>query len=411
MIILVYAIGILLCLLMAWNLGANDAANPTNCAVGSGAISMKKAIVLFAIFAALGGILLGPFVMKTIDRGIIPKEELSEGVMILGSFAAILAAGLFIALCTWKGIPASTTHSIIGGVLGFGLIASPHLVNWDKISIIFGSLLVSPLLAVLVAFGLFHTFRAYFRKPKKKQTDLILSFLLLFALGFAVTLSICQKVLEFPPFESLGVTLLSATILGTFGTFWLHKKYRTSQSDERTNRAETVKFMSNLLIVALCFSAFAFGANDMANATGAFITPTMAITGAPTTEVIILLALLGSIGIAVGGLTWGYRVIRTSSFRVTRLDPLTGLAGGYSNAFVVLLFTIVPYYLIGFGIPISTTHSSIGSIIGVGLASRGFGGVDKHTVGKILLTWGLTIPCVAILSAIFFGLFSIFIPT
>lgn len=411
MIILVYAIGILLCLLMAWNLGANDAANPTTCAVGSGAISMKKAIVLFAIFAALGGILLGPFVMKTIDRGIIPKEELSEGVMILGSFAAILAAGLFIALCTWKGIPASTTHSIIGGVLGFGLIASPHLVNWDKISIIFGSLLVSPLLAVLVAFGLFHTFRAYFRKPKKKQTDLILSFLLLFALGFAVTLSICQKVLEFPPFESLGVTLLSATILGTFGTFWLHKEYRTSQGDERTNSAETVKFMSNLLIVALCFSAFAFGANDMANATGAFITPTMAITGAPTTEVIILLALLGSIGIAVGGLTWGYRVIRTSSFRVTRLDPLTGLAGGYSNAFVVLLFTIVPYYLIGFGIPISTTHSSIGSIIGVGLASRGFGGVNKYTVGKILLTWGITIPCVAILSAIFFELFSIFIPT
>ena len=409
-IIIVYAIGILLSFWMALNLGANDAANPTDCAVGSGAIRMKKAIVIFAIFAALGGILLGPFVMKTIDRGIIPKEELSEGVMILGSFAAILAAGIFVALCTWKGIPASTTHAIIGGVLGFGLIASPHLVNWDTIFIIFGSLLISPFLAVLVAFGLFHTFRAYFRKPRKKQTDIILSYLLLFALGFAITLIICQKVLEFPPLESLGVTLLSATILGTFGTFWLHKKHRASQSGERTDRAESVKLMSNLLIVALCFSAFAFGANDMANATGAFVTPTMAIAGAPTMEVMILLALLGSVGMAVGGLTWGYRVIRTSSFRVTRLDPLTGLAGEYSNAFVIFLFTVVPYYLMGFGIPISTTHSSIGSIIGVGLASRGFGGVDKHTVGKILLTWGLTIPCAAVLSAIFFGLFSIFIP-
>lgn len=409
-IIIVYAIGILLSFWMALNLGANDAANPTDCAVGSGAIRMKKAIVLFAIFAALGGILLGPFVMKTIDRGIIPKEELSEGVMILGSFAAILAAGIFVALCTWKGIPASTTHAIIGGVLGFGLIASPHLVNWDTIFIIFGSLLISPFLAVLVAFGLFHTFRAYFRKPRKKQTDIILSYLLLFALGFAITLIICQKVLEFPPLESLGVTLLSATILGILGTFWLHKKHRASQSGERTDRAESVKLMSNLLIVALCFSAFAFGANDMANATGAFVTPTMAIAGAPTMEVMILLALLGSVGMAVGGLTWGYRVIRTSSFRVTRLDPLTGLAGEYSNAFVIFLFTVVPYYLMGFGIPISTTHSSIGSIIGVGLASRGFGGVDKHTVGKILLTWGLTIPCAAVLSAIFFGLFSIFIP-
>ena len=149
----------------------------------------------------------------------------------------------------------------------------------------------------------------------------------------------------------------------------------------------------------------------MANATGAFVTPTMAITGAPAMEVMILLALLGSIGMVVGGFTWGYRVIRTSSFRVTRLDPLTGLAGGYSTAFVIFLFTVVPYYLIGFGIPISTTHSSIGSIIGVGLASRGFGGVNKNTVGKIILVWGITIPAVAILSAILFELFSIFIPT
>ena len=410
-ILLVYAIGILLCFLMAWNLGANDAANPTDCAVGSGALPMKKAVILFAIFAALGGILLGPFVMKTIDRGIIPKEELREEVMILGSFAAILAAGLFVTLCTWKGMPTSTTHAIIGGVLGFGLIACPHLVNWDRISIIFGSLLISPILAVLVAFGLFYTFRAYFRKPRKRQTDLILSYLLLFALGFAITLTICQKVLEFPPLESLGVAFPSAMILGTLGTFWFYRKYRISQSGERANMAETTKFMSNLLIVALCFSAFAFGANDMANATGAFVTPTMAIAGAPTMEVMIILALLGSIGMAVGGLTWGYRVIRTSSFRVTRLDPLTGLAGEYSNAFVILLFTVVPYYLIGFGIPVSTTHSSIGSIIGVGLASMGFRGVNKRTIGKILLTWGLTIPCVVILSAIFFGLFSIFIPT
>lgn len=410
-IILVYAIGILLCLLMAWNLGANDAANPTDCAVGSGAISMKKAVILFAIFAALGGILLGPFVMKTIDRGIISKEALPEGVMIMGSFAAILAAGLFVALCTWKGMPTSTTHAIIGGVLGFGLIAAPQLVNWDKVFIIFGSLLISPLFAVLVAFGLFYAFRAYFRKPRKKQTDMILSYLLLFALGFAVMLIICQNVFEFSLFESLGVTLLSATILGTLGTFWIHKRYQTPQSGERTDRAGNVKLMSNLLIVALCFSAFAFGANDMANATGAFVTPTMAISGAPTMEVMIILALLGSFGMAVGGLTWGYRVIRTSSFRVTRLDPLTGLAGEYANAFVIFLFTVVPYYLIGFGIPISTTHSSIGAIIGVGIASMGFRGVNKSTVGKILLTWSLTIPVVVVLSAILFGLFNILIPT
>ncbi len=410
-ILLVYTVGILLCLLMAWNLGANDAANPTDCAVGAGIISMKKAIIIFVIFAALGGVILGPFVMKTIDRGIIPKEALPEGVMIMGSFAAILAAGIFVALCTWIGMPTSTTHAIIGGVLGFGLIASPQLVNWDKISIIFGSLLVSPILAILVAFGFFYTFRAYFRKPRKRQTDLILSYLVLFALGFAITLTICQKVLEFPQFESFSITLLSAIILGIIGTFWLHKKYQGPQSGNRTDSTGNVKLMSGLLLVALCFSAFAFGANDMANATGAFVTPTMAISGAPTMEVMIILALLGSIGMAAGGLTWGYRVIRTASFRVTRLDPLTGLASEYSNAFVIFLFTVIPYYLIGFGIPISTTHASIGAIIGVGIASMGFRGVNKRTIGKILLTWGLTIPVVVILSAVLFGLFNIFIAT
>jgi len=411
-ILLVYAIGIILCLWMAWNLGANDAANPTDCAVGAGVISMKKAVILFAIFAAIGGILLGPFVMKTIDRGIIAKEGLSEGVMILGSFAAILSASLFVAFCTWKGMPTSTTHAIVGGVLGFGLIASPQLVNWDTISVIFVSLVVSPVLSVLLAFGLFFIFRAYFRKPRKKRTDMILSYILLFTLSFAITLTICQKVFEFPYFESLSITIPSAIILGIIGTFWLHKKYRASESSERTEGAGNVKLMSGLLIIGLCFSAFAFGANDMANATGAFVTPTMAIAGGvPTMEVMIILAILGSIGMAVGGLTWGYRVIRTASFRVTRLDPLTGLASEYSNAFVVFLFTVIPYYLIGFGVPISTTHASIGSIIGVGLASMGFRGVNKRTVGKIILTWGLTIPIVIILSAVLFGLFTIFIPT
>lgn len=400
-ILLIFIIGILLCLLIAWCLGANDAANPTDCAVGSGAISMKKAIILFAVFAAIGGILLGPFVMKTVDRGIVPKEELPERTVILGSFAAVTAAGSFLILCTWKGMPTSTTHSIIGGVLGFGLIACPHLVKWDIFPIIIFGLVAAPFLSMLVATGLFFAFRAYFRKLRKKRTNLLMSYLLLFALGFAVSLAICQKVLKWPLLEALGTALLGAAMLATLCVLLFRKRW------EKTGMRG---IMISLLIVALCFSAFAFGANDMANATGAFVTPTEVIMGKPTTDVMFMLAALGSIGIAVGGLTWGYRVLNTSAFKVTRLDPLTGLAGEYSNALTIFLFTVVPMYLIGFGMPVSTTHSSIGSIIGVGLASKGLGGVDKRTVGKIFSTWGLTIPCTALLSMAFFGLFNIIIP-
>jgi len=340
MILLVYVIGILLCCLMAWCLGANDAANPTECAVGSGVISMKKAIILFAIFAALGGILLGSFVMETIDRGIVSKEGLDDKEAILGSFSAVLAAGFFITLCTWKGMPVSTTHSIIGGVFGFGLSAFPHFVSWGRFSLIIISLVVAPILALLVAAGLFFVFRAYFGKPRGKRINLLMSSLFIFVLGFAISLTVCQKVLKLPISEALITSLSSGAMLTAVGAHLLRKCQE---------RVGTGGIIAGLLVVALCFSAFAFGANDMANATGAFVTPTERIAGMPTMGVMLMLAALGSACIALGGLTWGYRVINTSAFRVTRLNPITGLAGEYSNALTIFLFTVVPRYIIGFG--------------------------------------------------------------
>ncbi len=402
MIILIYVVGIFLCFLMAWCLGANDAANPTDCAVGAGAISIKKALLLFAIFAALGGILLGPFTVKTIDRGIVPKEGLPERTVVLGSVAAVIAASFFIILCTWKGMPISTTHSIIGGVLGFGLIACPQLVKWDNFQIIILSLVASPLLSIVMAIGFFFAFRAYFRKIRKKITNLIMNYLLLFTLCFATSLAICQQIFHWPLLEALSGSLLASATLATSYVLLFRKRW------EKTGMRGII---ISLLIVALCFSAFAFGANDMANATGAFVTPTEVIMGKPTTDVMFMLAVLGGIGIAVGGLTWGYRVLNTSAFKVTRLGPLTGVAAEYANALVVFLFTVVPMYFIGFGMPISTTHSTIGTIIGVGLATGGIGNVDKRTVGKILSSWALTIPCAALLSMAFFGLFNFIIPT
>jgi PiT family inorganic phosphate transporter len=394
--LLVYGIGIALSFLIAWGLGANDAANPTECAVGAGVISMKKATLLFSLFAALGGILLGPFVMKTVDRGIVPRELLSLEMVTVGSFTAVAAAGIWIIFSTWRGMPISTTHSIIGGIFGFGLIATPTLINWGTFGIVILSLIVSPILSILLAGGLFLLLRFHLRKTGGKGSPKVI-YLLIFILSFATSISIFTKILNWGIIEALAGGIIASLVLSSISLLVFQKMY---------GKFEKTQSLSYLLIIALCFSAFSFGANDMANATGVFVTPTEKLAGTPTLDTMVLLSIVGAIGITVGGLTWGYKVITTSAFQVTRLDPLTGAAAEYSNAATVFIFTTIPAFLIGFGMPISTTHASIGSLIGVGLANRGLTGIDMKTTSKIFAFWILTIPAVALISMTLFSLIS-----
>ena len=402
--LVIYGIGITLSFYMAWCLGANDAANPTDCAVGAGVIPIKKAVALFAIFAAMGGILLGPFVMRTVDRGMVDRDaglrsgELTGEMVILGSFTAVLSACLWVTFCTWKGMPVSTSHSIVGGVLGFGLIVSPALIQWSRVHTVFASLVVSPILSLLLACGLFFLLRAYFKKARGRRSDSALIFLLLYIVCFLIFISIFHKILKWDFIPTMASSSLISLIPPTLAILAFLRRYG-ELGNGRTQ--------AYLLIAALCLSAFAFGANDMANATGVFVTPTEILAGKPPLEAtMFLLSIFGAAGIALGGLTWGHRVITTSAYKVTRLDPLTGAAAEYSNLLTVFLFTTVPAVLTGFGMPISTTHSTIGSIIGVGLASRGLTGIHKATTGKILTFWILTIPCVALISLGLFQLFS-----
>ncbi|MCD6248045.1 MAG: inorganic phosphate transporter [Hadesarchaea archaeon] len=396
--LLVYVVGIFLAFYMAWCLGANDAANPTECAVGAGVVSMKKALLLFVIFVAIGGILLGPFVMKTVDRGIIPREELDTDVVVAGSFSAVLAACLWVTFSSWAGIPVSTTHSTIGGVLGFGVVACFSYINWGKLAMVVISMVASPLLSIFVAWGLFHLFQRYFKKPRSERSNLMMIYILIFFLSFGTLVSVFKEVLKWGAFLSISSSLIASLGFSAVVVFALKKTH---------GKFEAEKSLGYLLIIALCFSAFAFGANDMANSTGVFVTPTQKLTGGtPTGTVMFLLAALGALGIAVGGFTWGYRVIMTSAYRITRLDPLSGAAAEYSNALTVFLFTVVPTFLVGFGIPISTTHSSIGSIIGVGLAMRGMAGVSRQTTSRILIFWALTIPAAALISGSVYWLLS-----
>ncbi|MEM3420716.1 MAG: inorganic phosphate transporter [Candidatus Hadarchaeum sp.] len=394
--LVVYGVGLALSFYIAWCLGANDAANPTDCAVGAGALSMRKAIILFAIFAALGGILLGPMVMKTVDRGLVDRESLSVEVLALGSFSACLSAGLWITFCTYKGMPVSTTHSIIGGVIGFGLATSTPL-RLGNLYVVIASLIASPILAILFAAGLYFFLKRYFQQERTEKTNLVTISILVFILSFSALLMIFYQTLGLRSFDVILMTFPVAAVLSPVLVYVLRAKCGGFGASN---------FLYALLIIGLCFSAFSFGANDMANATGVFVTPTQKITGNPTFTTMFLLSLLGSAGIALGAFTWGYKVLEVTAYKVTRLDILSGAAAEYANAIVVFLFTVLPSLLIGFGLPISTTHASVGSLIGVGLATKGLMGVSKGVTGKIIAFWILTIPAVILISMSLFWLIS-----
>ena len=393
----IYAISIVFSFYLAWGMGANDAANPTSGAVGAGAVTMKRAIILFAIFAAVGGILLGPFVMKTVDRGLVERQQLSSDTVIVGSLTAVLSAAIWVTFSTWKGMPISTSHAIVGGVIGFGIIVNSSLIKWNNFYIVLLSVIATPILSFLLAFGLYRFLRSYFQKTRSDRNNFTLVYLLIFILCFATSISVLNQVLNWGVAESFLVSFLISLVFSAVATFGFQKKY---------GKFETTQSLAYLVLVSLCFSALAFGANDMANATGVFVTPTEKIMGRPTLEIMFLLAIVGAAGIAAGAFTWGYKVINVAAYQVTRLNTLSGAAAGYSSAITVFLFTVVPNALIGFGIPISTTHSAVGAIIGVGLAMRGSAGIDRRITGKILTFWVLTIPAVILLSMALFWLFS-----
>ncbi len=317
-------IGLILAFYMAFNLGGNDAANPTNMVVGSGALSLKKTVVIFTIFAFLGAYLQGYHVIKTLGKGVV------KDIDPIMAISASLGAGLWVTIATRKGLPVSTTHSTVGAIVGVGLIhgyllgVSPR-IDWSVVGKVVLSWITSPLGAMVLA-------------------------------------------------SILYVFFLWASRL-------LSKHY------------DAVKIFRVLLIATMAFSAYAYGANDVGNATGVYVTVVSSVFGVPDQKTMHLLAVLGGFGIMAGALLWGYRVIMTIGFKITRLDYVSGTAAELSNASIVYLFSLM-------GMPISTTHASVSSVIGVGIAKeKGFKGIDWKMVGIIIAGWIFTLPIAAGLAA------------
>jgi len=399
-------IGLVAGLYMAWNIGANDVANGMASPVGAKAITLKQAVYIGAILDFVGATLIGSHVSDTIRKGIVDSASISDPrVVSLGLLSAILAASLWVFLSTWRQIPVSTTHAIVGAMVGFGLMAGGvSVIRWGRLVGIVLSWIVSPVFACLLGFLVFQTIRGRILSGKDVLGK-ALRWSLVFG-GLTFTIILLSLFLETPFGSRLGLStaervvlaLLSAGILTAAGYLWLRRiiaRHKESGVEEVFRR---------LQVLTACYVALAHGANDVANAVGPLagiyiIYVTHAVS--PQVQVPTFLLALGGAAIALGAVTWGYRVIETLGHKITELTNTRGFSVDFGVATSVLVASKL-------GLPVSTTHAAVGAVVGVGLA-RGIAAVDFGLVLKIFLYWMVTLPVSAISCMIFFkGLTAIF---
>ncbi len=392
---------------MTWGIGANDVANAMGTSVGSKAITVKQAIVIAAIFEFAGAFLAGGHVTKTIRKGIIDPAPLVENpqYLVYGMIAALLAAGTWLAIASWKGWPVSTTHSIVGALVGFAIAGiGVEAVQWDKIATIVMSWVVSPAVGGVFAFLLMTSITRFILNAEKPfEAAQRLGPFYLFLVGFVIALVTLFKGLKHLDVELTMVqSFLAATVVGTVVALAGRVLIQRVELDEAANRnfhfASVEKVFAPMMIFTACAMAFAHGSNDVANGIGP-LAAVVSIIGnagdiAQKSATPNWILLLGGFGIVFGLSTLGYRVMRTIGTKITELRPTRGFSAELAAAATVVLASRT-------GLPVSTTHVAVGAVIGVGLA-RGIGAIDLRVIGGIVLSWIVTLPIGGLLAAFFF---------
>ncbi len=449
---------------MAWSIGANDVANAMGTSVGSGALTIKRAVILAAILEFSGAFFVGTHVSETIRKGIV-SPELFQGHpldLVYGMIGALLAAAIWLQFATYFGWPVSTTHSIVGSVIGFGVVVGGvDAVAWSKVASIVASWVVSPILSGSIAFVIFTILRRriYYqdnpiRAAKKIVPPLVFVVFVILTLamafkglknlnldmGFLDALSIAVvvgliaavishflvrrikelperkvEILKQPPnvIKNMNniIKQLEKTMLIAKGNLQHELDHILSQlkaANESVNIQAQLQRSSTefntvqrifvyLQILSASFVAFAHGANDVANAVG----PLAAVVSILQNGVIAMKAQvpmwvlgLGGVGIIFGLATWGWRVMETIGKKITELTPTRGFAAEFAAATTIVIASKL-------GLPISTTHTLVGAVLGVGLA-RGIGALNLRTISDIIVSWIITIPAGAAGAILFY---------
>jgi PiT family inorganic phosphate transporter len=395
---------------MAWGVGANDVANAMGTSVGSRALTIKQAIMIAMVFEFCGAYLAGGEVTETIKNGIVDAELIPPDMFILGMMSSLLAAGTWLLIASVRGWPVSTTHSIVGAVIGFAAVGiSVDAVHWGVIGPIVASWVVTPFMSGLVAFGLFMSVQGLIintDNPFQNAKRFVPAYM--FMTGFMVSIMTFTKGLkhvgiDLSTSQSLLLSVAAGILVALAGVALLSRIKVDEEADRTFQFASVEKVFAVLMIFTACSMAFAHGANDVANAVG----PLAAVVGAiqaggdmaigAKSSVPGWVLLLGAVGIVIGLATYGWKVIATIGREITELTPSRGFAAELSTATTVVAASAM-------GLPVSTTHTLVGAVLGIGMA-RGIGALNLGVIGKIFTSWLVTLPVGAGLSIIFFLIF------
>ena len=442
--VVLIGLALIVCAYMAWNIGANDVANAMGTSVGSRALTLKQAVIIAAVFEFAGAFFAGDAVTDTVRKGILSVDfadpmidEVFSTDIALGFIAAMMAAATWLTIATRYGLPVSTTHSIIGGILGVGLILevkySTSLIDWEVVRKVVMSWVASPLMGGLIGFFSFVIIKKLILdndNPVERSMWLapILAFPTFFVLGLALQYKALKGFIskaasngwiedknDWLPVKENGVfdpwaenawipinSIMLAAVIGIISSVVLYAVLRRIDINEEKRGFKGVeRIFVWLQIITAAYVAFAHGANDRSNAIGPMAAVWQVLSSetgqlAAKAEIPLWLVLLGSAGIAVGVLTWGWRVMETIGKKITDITPTRGFAAEFGAATTILVFSM-PFL----AVPVSTTHTLVGAVVGVGLAG-GAKAVDFRVFGKIAASWVASVPAAAFGAVVLF---------
>ena len=395
---------------MTWGIGANDVANAMGTSVGSGAITVKQAIIVAAIFEFAGAFIAGGQVTATIRKGIIDPAAITgqPELLVYGMLAALLAAAIWLMVATSRGWPVSTTHSIVGAIVGFAVAGiGMEAVKWGKIGSIVASWVVSPLIGGTIALLLMISVRKLILNADN-PFDRAKTYgpVYVFLVGWIVALVTMFKGLKHLNLHlTMGESFITATVIGiivaVIGKMLINKVKIDTTADRDFHYASVEKVFTPMMVFTACAMAFAHGSNDVANGIGPMAAVVSIIDSGgqvgQKASLPLWILLMGGVGIVIGLATMGYKVMQTIGTKITELTPTRGFCATLAAATTVVLASKT-------GLPVSTTHIAVGCVMGVGLA-RGVGALDMRVIGNIVVSWVVTLPAGGILAALFFFLF------
>ncbi|MGI2109414.1 inorganic phosphate transporter [Shewanella frigidimarina] len=393
--------------LMAWGIGANDVANAMGTSVGSNAITIKQAIIIAMIFEFAGAFLAGGEVTSTIRKGIIDASYFTDvpELLVYGMIASLLAAGIWLVVASALGWPVSTTHSIIGAIVGFAAVGvNADSVEWGKVGGIVGSWVVTPAISGFIAYIIFQSVQKliFNTDDPLASAKRYVPFYMALA-GFVMSLVTITKGLShvginFSTVEAYALATVVAAVVGLAGKIAISRLKMSDKADIKTQYGNVEKVFAILMVVTACCMAFAHGSNDVANAIGPLAAVVSVVESGGVIGAKAVLAWwilpLGAVGIVLGLAIFGQRVMQTIGKNITHLTPSRGFAAELAAASTVVIAS-------GTGLPISTTQTLVGAVLGVGMA-RGIAAINIGVVRNIVVSWVITLPAGAALSILFF---------